>query len=178
MKCTTQTHRIAVVGPVKSGVTSLRAALTELGYNPIPERPVYHAWFKTWNIARMMTAAQEFDCLLDLPWALMFTQIHLSYPATRFIMTDRAADAIARSEWRWKQKQRVNWPKGEPGKAWLRKRIADINRLKKNIREYFRKQKIDILEWDCERHGWPELCAFLGCAKPDKPFPHLNKTRP
>lgn len=34
-----------------------------------------------------------------------------------------------------------------------------------------------ILEFDLYKHGWDELCAFLGKEIPEEPFPHTNQSR-
>ena len=40
------------------------------------------------------------------------------------------------------------------------------------VRAYFRKRWFDLLEMDMSRGaGWPELCRFLGCERPDVEYP-------
>lgn len=34
-----------------------------------------------------------------------------------------------------------------------------------------------ILEFDLYKHGWDELCAFLGKEIPEEPFPHMNQSK-
>ena len=168
-------RRVAIVGAVKSGVTSLRSALTTLGYHPIPVETRYHGLYSSNRTAVLMEIARGFDCLLDLPWALMYREIDMALPGTRFILTARPSRAIALSEWYWKQKLRKGWPRGNPTEEWIADRVADIERLRRNIIRYFRGRP--LLHWDVEVDGWGPLCKYLGHHVPHTPFPHLNKTR-
>lgn len=34
-----------------------------------------------------------------------------------------------------------------------------------------------ILEFDLGKHGWEELCTFLGKDIPQEPFPHMNQAK-
>ncbi|MBV9992172.1 MAG: hypothetical protein JOZ72_12885 [Alphaproteobacteria bacterium] len=49
--------------------------------------------------------------------------------------------------------------------------------FERRVRGFFRdKPAGKLLELDVfAGEGWAELCAFLGCAVPDRPFPHSNK---
>jgi hypothetical protein len=47
----------------------------------------------------------------------------------------------------------------------------------RSVRDYFRDRPDALLDvcWE-EGHGWEELSRFLGLAKPEKSFPHANKS--
>jgi hypothetical protein len=46
------------------------------------------------------------------------------------------------------------------------------------VRAHFARRPQDLLIMDLEAgDGWDELCPFLGCAAPRRPFPVKNRSR-
>jgi hypothetical protein len=53
---------------------------------------------------------------------------------------------------------------------------ARMRRHNREVREYFRDRPDDLLTIDlAQGGGWEPICAFLGHAVPDQPFPHSNR---
>ena len=103
-------------------------------------------------------------------------------PGSRFILTVRDPDRwldSSRAALRHDRDRRcgeliygdaAGCPAGN--EALYRERMLRHNR---EVLDYFRDRPGDLLTLDLAKDGrWEALCAFLGAAVPDEPFPHAN----
>jgi hypothetical protein len=180
-----QRPKVMGIGFHKTGTTSLRVALEQLGYtvtgpdwtdNPRIGTEVY-------GLARRRL--EEVDAVQDNPWPILFREIDGWYPDARFVLTIRSTDSWIRST--------VNYfgTRTTPMRQWIYGPEAGcpqghedvyVRRYEQHNRDvlaYFRDRPGDLLVMDLTRgDGWDKLCAFLGVAVPDTAFPHANAARP
>ena len=192
--------KIFGIGLPRTGTSTLAASLRMLGYlhgaPPLlaghsPEVPVevhrleltraYFAgdWEPIWKI---VDAFESFD---DWPWPLLYREIAQRYPDSRFILTLRSSPE------RWLDSLRSHAQRSGPTP--FRQMIfghdmpdddpqAHLSyylRHNQQVQEFFAEQpeRLKVLCWETG-DGWTELCTFLKEEKPDRPFPHLNRSHP
>jgi hypothetical protein len=174
--------KIVGVGFQKTGTSSLRDALRVLGYQvgdnnkqmlwPI----VAGRWDRVWRkVAR-------YHAVEDNPWPLIYRELDQQFPGSKFILTLRAEDHWYRSVKRhigFTANPMHEWiyGRGQSVPAWHPDNTRAVyRRHNAAVRAYFRDRPGDLLVVDwTQGDAWPELCAFLGCAVPDVPFPHANR---
>ena len=183
--------RIFGVGMHKTATTSLHAALGMLGFDSFHwgegEAPLI--WHEMRRLGRSRTLEQHY-ALSDLPIPLLFRELDCAYPGSKFILT-------VRDEAKWLASVQRLWDRRHNPTRWVwdvypfshqihrelygRKDfdaavfLARYRRHNREVLEYFRKRPEDLLLMRMDQGaGWPELCAFLGCAAPGAPYPREN----
>ncbi|HEX7247454.1 MAG TPA: sulfotransferase [Actinomycetota bacterium] len=170
------------IGFHKTGTTSLRLALEELGYRVTGPNGVHR---KGMNTAMALAIAHDllprFDAFQDNPWANLFREMDGEAPGSRFVLTVRPEEAWLRSV--------VGHfgPRSTPMREWIygagfgspignEELYAErYRRHNREVLEHFAERPDDLLVMDItEGDGWAELCPFLGRPVPDAPFPHSN----
>lgn len=184
--------RIFGVGMHKTATTSLDRALSILGIDGA--HWISHSWAqKIWeemtSTGESLTLARHY-ALSDLPISLLFKQLDLAYPGSKFILTTRKEEnwlssvrdhfdpALHRA---WKYWGQHPFP-GMIHKALYGRMDFDsetmLTRYREHNREvlkYFSNRFNDLLVLDMDNgHGWAELCGFLGTPIPNQPYPTLN----
>jgi len=188
--------RIFGIGLHKTGTTSLHHAFQILGFKSAHWQTA--PWAKTvWREATQngkSAALEKFYCACDLPIALVYQQLDRAYPGSKFVLT-------VRDEWSWLTSVRKHWMPEFNQFRYLwdedvfthrlhnmlygRKDFYPTTMLERYRRhnaeviEYFKGREQDLLVMDMEkgRHGWRELCGFLGLTVPNEPYPHMLKTK-
>lgn len=177
-------QKVFCVGFQKTGTTSLRDALRQMGYKvasvyagdlPIEEmRRVY--------LPMGLELAKQFDAVQDMPWPLIFRELDAAFPGSKFILTERDPDRWYRSITGHfgagisaRQQLTYGDDYGTPvgNEAHYREVYLAHNAA---VRAYFADRPDDLLIMDLEKgHGWNELAAFLGLENaPSGPFVHSN----
>lgn len=164
--------KIFGIGLSRTGTTSLTEALGMLGFSAI------HYPTSVEEIAR-------YEAATDLLVAAEFEALDVQYPGSKFIYTVRercAWLASCRQHWlRQGTTADIDWE--------LRRRLyrtldfdPDLfaqayDRHETRVLHYFAARPDDLLVLDicAGRPDWEKLCAFLGVAKPDMPFPNTNR---
>lgn len=168
------------IGFHKTGTTSLREALTTLGYSvagpngledPDIARNAHDLAFKL---------AERFDAFQDNPWPLLYRELDERYPGSKFILTLRPSDAWIESQVRYFGEEASpmrEWiygagcPKGNEAVY-----VARYEQHNREALDYFSRRPEDVLVLTLsEGDGWDKLCAFLGKDIPNAPFPHSNR---
>lgn len=174
------------IGWAKTGTTSLGACFRKLGFNhqsqnlALVQRIMAGDYVKVLSIA---TAKESFE---DWPWIILFRQLDMAFPGSKFILTTRDPA-------RWLRSYRgMIDAQGPPGEDLARIReflygidtrtatdeqlLSRYESHHQEVVSYFRHRPGDLLvvDWE-EGHGWAQLCGFLGLPVPDTPFPHLNR---
>lgn len=176
--------KIFCIGFQKTGTSSLRDALSEIGYSVtgVFGRDVPLDELRRTYVERGLEIAQRFDSVEDMPWPLMFRELDAAFPGSKFILTMRDTDRWYHSiashfgaEPYHIQQLTYGEDAGAPvGHEERYREVYDAHNAA--AREYFADRPDDLLEFWLERgHGWNELSAFLGrddC--PSGAFVHTN----
>ena len=188
------TLRVIGAGLGRTGTNSLKLALERL-----LQRPCYHMWevFSHPDHAPVWTAATlgkfphwdsflgDYGATVDFPAAAFWPELMEVYPQSLVLLSVRDTDA-----W-WDSCRRTifstEWP-APPAPImdmidhmWQSRFTADVGdeAVTKATYEAFNdrvRREVPperLLEWR-PGDGWDPLCAALGVAVPDEPFPHVN----
>jgi len=180
IKGLTNEKKVFGIGFPKTGTSSLKNALTILGYkvkgpfgtkDPNINRNVYKMAFRL---------VEKYDAFEDNPWCVIFKELDEKYPGSKFILTLRPKEKWIKSqvdhfgtttrpirEWIYG----VGYPKGNEDIY-----IARYERHNKEVLEHFKDRPDDLLVLRLtEGEGWEKLCQFLHKDIPNTEFPHANK---
>ncbi len=174
-------QKVICVGQPKTGTTSLGEALRLLGYNVAGWNPLLLDQFGKGEIQGIITAYEQYDAFVDLPWShpLVFPLLESRDPSAVFIQTIRPEESWIQSVQRHFASTRT------PD----RYRIVDFEKkatglvsqyIERNIqvRKYLSEKNRKILVIDISKGDtWSELQAFLGLHlnAETMSFPHLNR---
>ena len=185
--------RIFGVGLHKTGTTSLHEALTILGYDSShwPSAHWARAVYQEMVSMGKSTTLERHYAASDLPIALLYRELDMAYPGSRFILTVRDEDA-------WIDSVRRHWDPAtnpfrkswnhDPASHFLHKQLygrkdfdrdtmlARYRRHNAEVREHFKDRPDDLLVLRVG-DGWEKLCRFLGRSVPDSAYPWSNGTR-
>jgi hypothetical protein len=176
--------KIFCIGFQKTGTSSLRDALSQIGYRVtgVFGRNVPLAELRRSYVERGLEIAARYDAVEDMPWPLMFRELDAAFPGSKFILTLRDTDRWYHSiashfgaEPYHIQQLTYGDDAGAPVGHEVRYReVYDAHNAA--VRAYFADRPDDLLEFWLERgHGWDELGAFLGRDDiPSGPFVHTN----
>lgn len=179
--------KIFCIGFQKTGTSSLRDALAQIGYSVtgVFGRDVPLAELRETYVARGLEIARRYDAVEDMPWPLMFRELDAAFPGSKFILTIRETD-------RWYKSiathfgpnpyhiQQLTYGDDAPAPVGHEARYHEVyDAHNAAVREYFAERPGDLLELWLERgHGWDELGAFLGRDDvPRGPFVLTNSHR-
>ncbi|MEM8872771.1 MAG: sulfotransferase family protein [Planctomycetota bacterium] len=175
--------KVFCIGFMKTGTTSLGAALEVLGYRVAgpfgihDPRIAEHAW------PRAQEVLEHYDAVQDNPWPVLFTELDAAYPGSKFILSTRDLRSwIGSVERYFGPKYRTpmrDWIFGPADNEERREKyLARYERHTRKVRAHFAGRDGDLLEIDLSRDaGWGRLCSFLECPVPDAPFPSLNTSK-
>jgi hypothetical protein len=176
--------KIFCIGFQKTGTSSLRDALAQLGYRVtgVFGRDVSLAELRESYVDRGLKIAEQYDAVEDMPWPLMFRELDAAFPGSKFILTIRETD-------RWYKSiathfgpnpyhiQQLTYGDDAPAPVGHEARYREVyDAHNAAVRAYFADRPDDLLEFWLERgHGWDELGAFLGRDDvPSGPFVFTN----
>lgn len=176
------------IGFPKTGTTTLGHCLRHLGFKHFFWNRAFATKVLQGNTDEALHISEQFDSFEDLPWPRLYKLMDERYPDAKFVLTMRK-DANT-----WYQSQQRHAEQLGPTEARLlfyghamahkhRDRlIAQYERHNREVLEYFKHRpgKLLVVCWE-QDPSWDKLCAFLGKAVPEAPFPHRNplkKTTP
>lgn len=197
------TIQIIGAGLGRTGTTSLKAALEQLGFVPcyhmieLFQHPV-HA--KVWKAAAAGEAVDwtaffgDYQATVDFPGCSFYQELMAAYPDAKVLLSVRDPDRWYEStdetiyqmpnvmpRWlRWAPwvsdlydlTLQVVWERQFEGKFEDRDHaIALFNAWNAEVQATVPAEKLLVFD---VKQGWEPLCAFLGVAVPDAPFPHVN----
>jgi len=191
LKKNIEKSKVFGIGFHKTGTTSLAMALNLLGYhNNRGLRLFRKKWGKeqtlkflqTKHYKVLMEFIQKFDSCQDNPWYLLYKELDISFPNSKFILT-------MRDEKKWLEScENFFKEKRKP----IHKIIYGVNYFPDNkdiylkkyqqhnqaVLSYFKDRPNDLLQvnWE-EGSGWKEICTFLNQPLINLPFPFLNKSQ-
>lgn len=200
-------QKVFCIGRNKTGMTSLKTALSDLGYRVgdqrRTERLIRH--YRDRDFQPIIDYCRTADAFQDVPFSLPFTYVVMdqAFPDSKFILSVRDPDDWYRSYIRH-QKQVVgtdelptpeelkNHPYVWDGwlydvKVWAgrpEEKFYDEAFLKecfvrynRNVRDYFRFKDNLLVVNVADDSAYQELCAFLGEEPLHDAMPWENKTR-
>jgi len=171
------------IGLSKTGTTSLFAALAELGYRAATYRHMRRLGLEDWWQGRFETDyLAHYDAATDLPLATFYVQLDERYPGSKFILTVRDIESwIASAAKHFAEEPASDFGRdvrlatyGSVGfhEGRFRRVYAEHVRC---VQEYFADRPDSLLTVDViGGEGWEKLCPFLGRARPEAPFPHVQ----
>ncbi len=192
---------IEIIGPGfgRTGTTSCKVALEQLGFGPcyhmqeVYEQGHIEAWEAViagapLDVERMFAG---FRSTLDWPACSYWKQIKAAYPNAKVLLTRRDPDAWfdsmtetifqalraehpdpARNRWRASTRKLIF--EETFGNRFDRAHVVDV--LRTHEADVIASVPAgELLVFDAGE-GWEPLCAFLGVAVPDSPFPRTNST--
>ena len=178
-------EKVFGIGLNKTGTTSLRQALKQLGFRHLDRQPrLFKAW-RAGDLAPILEAADAFESFEDWPWPLIVPELLDRYgDRARFVLTLRRTP-LAWVESLKRHAERTNpdhnprrdiygydYPHGAEGAH-----IAFYHSHAAQIRHLFSRRGARHLLLECAwdaGDGWAELCRFLGRPVPHGGFPHAN----
>jgi hypothetical protein len=178
----TPSGKIFGIGTLKTGTTSLGAALSILGFNHTHknrEKLLRHVREKKMEpVYRWVDRHDSFD---DWPWPLVYRELDARYPGSRFILTVRTRETawldsmVRHSEWVGPTRGREMFFGSSAPVGHEREYLARYREHITEVREHFRGRPDQLLEisWG-KGDEWQRLCDFLGVPIPDVPFPKIN----
>jgi hypothetical protein len=179
--------RVFGVGWAKTGTTTLAACFRALGYDHQSQRLDLVEDIRRGDLSRIFDLAGEHETLEDWPWIVLFRELDARFPGSRFILTTRAPEhwigsyrrelakgGVASPAMNAVRRTLYGLPFPDVSDAELVERVARHDR---EVCAHFASRPDDLLVVDWESgDGWTKLCAFLGRAVPDQPFPHENRS--
>lgn len=172
-------HKVFCVGFQKTGTTSLQYALSLLGYRVAGVFSVKDLDDFNQVRFRALDLMQNFDAAGDNPWSVLFRDLDVAFPGSKFILTTRDPD-------RWHASACEHFGAGGSRmREWIYgaaspegNRAAYVDRLvqhKAEVRAHFAGRSADFMEFDVAMgDGWNKLCSFLSKPMPRHDFPRLN----
>jgi hypothetical protein len=177
-------RKVFGIGFNKTGTSSLGAALRHLGYRHVSHSSAMLAAWQANDFDRIIAETRHHDSFEDWPWPLVFRQLYGEYgDDAHYVLTVRASsEAWLKSLMQHSLTTNPDRPMRSAvfGHKYPHGREAEHIRLyeehNRTVRAYFAaRPKAPFIELCWERgDGWNELCAFLGVAAPDMPFPHVR----
>lgn len=174
------TAKVFCIGFHKTGTSSLERALTMLGYQVTGPNGVRDRKIAEHVLPMAQKLVPRYDAFQDNPWPIIYKEMDVAWPGSKFILTERDPDAWLRSQ------VRHFGTKTRPMRQWIYgagcpQGNEDIYRARfvrhyQEVRAYFADRPDDLLVLDLTAgDGWEKLCPFLGQDIPAVPFPHSNK---
>lgn len=175
--------KIFGIGLNKTGTKTLGACFKKWGLQHLSTSvDAFEFWTKK-DILKIATIVDKYDSFEDWPWPLVYRNMDLQFPGSKFILTRRLSSDIWFSSL-CKHAHRT-------GPTFFREQIyghAMPHNHKEHhikiyenhltaVRGYFENRLNNFLEvcWE-EGDQWEKLSKFLGFPIPNDQFPHENKS--
>jgi Sulfotransferase domain/N-terminal domain of galactosyltransferase len=184
--------RIFGIGMHKTATTSLDEAFKILGIDSahwLSHDWAQLIWTSMKEFGRSLSLERHY-ALSDLPISLLYKQLDVAYPGSKFILTTRKEENWLRSirdhldpnlHKAWKYWGQHPFPdaihKALYGRTGFDREtmLARYREHNREVLKYFANRFNDLLVLDMDNgHGWAELCGFLGAPIPNQPYPTLN----
>ncbi len=175
-------EKVIGIGFHKTGTTTLGKALEILGYKIKGVTPRMILPVIKGNINKALKYAERYDALEDVPWCILYKELDIYFPESKFILTVRDEESwykSAKKQFGGYIRPQNEWIYGRKNGMFKNKELA-IKRYRKHNKEtteYFKNRPNDFLIMDFSKgDGWEKLCSFLSKDIPDVSFPHTNKS--
>ncbi|MEL7444652.1 MAG: sulfotransferase family protein [Pseudomonadota bacterium] len=179
--------KVFCIGFQKTGTSSLRDALRQLGYSVtgVFGDDLTLEELRNSYVTQGLSLAAEFDSVEDMPWPLMVRELDRAFPGSKFILTVRKTENWLRSICKHfgdnpSDMQRLVYGDDAPNPVGHEDRYVEVyEQHNRDVIAYFDGRESDFLVMELEAgHGWAELGKFLGRADvPGGPFIHTNRAK-
>lgn len=176
--------KIFCVGFQKTGTTSLRDALRQLGYSitSVYGRDLPIEELRKQIVPLGLEIAKDHDVMADMPWPLIYKEFDKAYPGTKFIHTVRDTDSWYRSivghfGERPDIIQQLVYGDDAATPIGNEARYKEVYEAHNaEVLDYFKDRPDDFIVMSLQDgDGWAKLGAFIGREDvPDGPFVRSN----
>ena len=176
------TNKVFCIGFQKTGTTSLGEALEMLGFRVTGVFGTEDPDMSSYVVQHALKVAENYDAFQDFPWAVLYRELDVAFPESKFILTVRPEGewmASVTKHFGCRSKPMRTWiygigyPAGNEGIY-----LERYDRHNREVVEYFKDRPGDLLVLKLtEGEGWRELCGFLGCSVPSDEFPSSNTSK-
>lgn len=171
------------IGFHKTGTSTLRDALSILGYKVKDTSKSSLIPVLKGNWAHVYKKLKNYDAAEDFPWFMIYEKLDELFPGSKYILTIREDEdwytsiskhtsglVSANHEW--------ICGRGKGQTQYFRENTLNTYRNhNQKVIEYFKDRPGDLLIIDFTKgEGWEKLCPFLNKKVPETQFPHANKT--
>lgn len=124
--------------------------------------------------------AKSHDAFEDDPWQLLYKEMDVAYPGSKFILTYRDVDSWYQSclNHFYEDTTAIRdhiYGNGAPKDNEQHFKEVYLNHINQ-VKEYFKERENDFLIIDFTKgEGWEKLAPFIGVDIPNEPIPHANK---
>jgi hypothetical protein len=175
------------LGLNKTGTTSLGISLSRLGFRHVSCRRDLLQLYRAGDLTAIFRVCDQYEAFDDWPYPLMYRELFDRYrDRARYVLTTRSTPE------RWlaslKSHALRTLPEAHCRKlaygfdyphGYEREHLALYESHNAAVRAHFQSAGAShlLLEvcWE-NGDGWPQLCRFLKCRLPRRPFPHANKS--
>jgi hypothetical protein len=172
--------KVFCIGFHKTGTKSIAVALQHLGYRVTGPNGLNDPRIEVNVIAMADGLVSQYDAFQDNPWPIIYRELDVKYPGSKFVLLLRDSDAWIRSLVRHFGRTETpmrKWIYGlgcPEGNEDIYVRRFEIHNTE--VMNHFEHRPQDLLILDLAKgNGWELLCPFLGADIPDVPFPHANQ---
>ena len=178
-----QDVKVFCIGFQKTGTSSMRDALTQLGYDVagVFGRDMSLPELRETYMRQGLQIARDYDSVEDMPWPLIFRELDAEFPGSKFILTLRDTDRWYKSITshfgaRPYHLQQLTYGDDAPAPVGHETRYRAVYEAHNAaVREYFAGRPDDLLVMELERgDGWEKLGKFLAVAVPSGSFVRTN----
>jgi hypothetical protein len=176
--------KIFGIGLNKTGTTTLGLCGKILGYRSTScDKGLLEDVTLRNDFTRVNATVGQFDLFEDWPWPLIYKELDLKFPGSKFVLTTRKNADVWLDSFK-KHAIKTN-PSGHCRKLAYgynyphrheQEHLEFYQRHNDSVRTYFSGRDSDFIEicWE-NGDGFEKLCNFLGRDIPDIPLPHANK---
>tara|TARA_R110001592_G_scaffold99803_1_gene284013 strand:- start:33 stop:665 length:633 start_codon:yes stop_codon:yes gene_type:complete len=173
-------QKVFGLGFHKTGTSSLASALYKLGYQVCGQQNVLAEEFITGNIDGFISLAKKYDAFEDDPWYLLYKEMDIEFPGSKFILTDRDVDDWYKSCLNHFYEDTTvirDFLYGNGAPKGNEEKFKEVYlKHQQNVKEYFANRPDDFLIINLTKgEGWEKICPFLGVEIPEDQIPHANK---
>lgn len=171
------------IGYHKTGTSTLGKALNILGFNN--HKSYNFDLIKEWdnnNIEAILKVARNNNNFEDWPWPLVYQELFNEFNDAKFILTTRKDSetwfkSLSKNSKGPNRTREMIYGEGDPNKA-KNHYMGQYEEHNETVKAFFNENAPDKLLTVCWDDGdsWDKLCNFLNKKKPNKSFPHVNKT--
>ena len=174
------------IGWAKTGTTTLGDALGILGFNHQTQDFKLLDDLMIGEYENILATAQSHDSFDDWPWLILYKQLDISFPKSKFILTIRDSDAWIKSYRNMLKNEGIPTPYANSIRSFLYNldfpNVTDEALIQRyelhmsEVKNHFRHREDDLLIIDWSKNdGWKGLCTFLNKNIPSQEFPHKNR---
>lgn len=174
------------IGWAKTGTTTLAEALKILGYDHYTQDMCLVDDMMVGNYKNIQKVVDNFESFDDWPWIILYKQLDMLYPHSKFILTIRDSKSWVKSYRNMLRNEGISSEYSNRVRSFLYNldfpHVSDeqlVERYAYHIQEvksYFQYRLNDLLIVDWSKGDeWEKLSKFLDKEIPDSSFPHKNR---